>query len=276
VALLGDDRQEVVGRMQRTEIRHMPVLDASGALVGMEILDELLALQTRSNPVLLMAGGMGKRLSPLTEDCPKPMLRVGGRPILETILLSFANYGFRRFYLSVNYKAEVITEYFGDGSRWGVQIEYLREGERLGTAGALALLPEKPVVPMLVMNGDILTKANFNHLLEFHDAQGAKATMCVLEYEHQVPYGVIRVNGHEIMAIEEKPTQKFFINGGIYVLDPDVLGMVPKDTRFDMTMLFEKLVEANWRTAVFPLREVGQHIDFERAKVEFEKAFHTF
>jgi dTDP-glucose pyrophosphorylase len=278
VAALGDDRQEVVGRMRRAQIRHMPVVDASGLLVGMEILDELLAPRMRSNPVLLMAGGMGKRLSPLTEDCPKPMLQVGGRPILETILLNFSDYGFRRFYLSVNYKAEVIVEYFGDGSRWGVQIEYLREDERLGTAGALALLPERPVAPMLVMNGDVLTRVNMNHLLDFHVAQRAQATMCILEYQYQVPFGVVRVDGQEILSIDEKPTQKFFVNAGIYTLEPEVIDLVPRKSFFDITTLFGKLVEQGRKTAVFPLREywldVGQHADFEKAKVEFEQIFH--
>lgn len=277
VASVGVDRQEVLGRMRRAQVRHMPIVDSSGSLVGMEILDDLLAPQVRSNPVLLMAGGMGKRLTPLTEDCPKPMLQVGGKPILETILLKFADHGFRRFYLSVNYKAEIITEYFGDGSRWGVQIDYIRESERLGTAGALALLPERPVAPILVMNGDVLTRVNMNHLLDFHVAQQAQATMCILEYQYQVPFGVVRVDGHEILSIDEKPTQKFFVNAGIYALQPEVIDLVPRESFFDMTTLFGTLVEQGRKTAVFPLREywldVGQRADFEKAELEFEKVF---
>src|SRR5260370_11827 len=169
------------------------------------------------------------------------MLKIGGRPILETILETFIAYGFRRFYISVNYKADVIMDYFRDGSRWQVQITYLQENKRLGTAGALSLLPEKPMLPLIVMNGDILTKINFNHLLDFHNTHKAKATMCVSDYEYQVPFGVITLNGHQIMQIQEKPTQKFFINAGIYALDPDVLDLVPKDDYDDMTTLFQRV-----------------------------------
>lgn len=276
-AFLGDDHEQVLERMRRAQIRHMPLLDSSDALVGMAVLDELLAPPERPNPVLLMAGGMGTRLAPLTEDCPKPMLRVGGRPILETILLNFITYGFRRFSIAVNYKADMIEEYFGNGSRWGVEIAYIRENERLGTAGALAFLPERPTLPIVVMNGDVLTRVNMNHLLDFHVAQQAKATMCILEYQYKVPFGVIRVDGQEILSIDEKPTQKCFVNAGIYVLEPDVIDLVPRNLKFDITTLFGKLLDNGWKSAVFPLREywldVGHHADFERAKLEFERVF---
>jgi dTDP-glucose pyrophosphorylase/predicted transcriptional regulator len=276
-AALGDDRESVMARMRRGQIRQMPILDAAGTLVGMEILDELLAPETRKNPVLLMAGGLGKRLAPLTEQCPKPMLQIGGRPILETILLSFIDYGFKQFYISVNHKADVITQHFGDGSCWGVRIEYIHEDKRLGTAGALSLLPTKPALPLIVMNADILTKVNFNHLLEFHRVEEAKATMCIREYEHQVPYGVIKLAGRQIIEIQEKPMQKFFVNAGIYVLDPDVLDLVPKDEYVDMTSLFERVVKENWTTAVFPLHEywldIGCHPDLSQAKDEFDVTF---
>jgi dTDP-glucose pyrophosphorylase/predicted transcriptional regulator len=277
VASLGDDREAVVARMRGAQIRQMPVLDASGALVGMEILDELLAPEAQDNVVVLMAGGLGKRLTPLTEQCPKPMLQVGGRPILETILLSFIDHGFKQFYISVNYKADVITQHFGDGSFWGVHIEYIHEDKRLGTAGALSLLPTIPVQPLIVMNGDILTKVNFKHLLEFHCAHKAKATMCVRDYEYQIPYGVIKLDGYHIIEIQEKPMQKFFINAGIYALDPGVLDLVPRGEYVDMTSLFERAVEANWPTAVFPVREywldIGCHSDLDEANGDFEVKF---
>lgn len=277
-ATLGDDRESVIAHMRRGQIRQMPILDANGTLAGMEILDELLAPETRENPIMLMAGGLGKRLTPLTEHCPKPMLQVGGRPILETILVSFIDYGFKRFYISVNYKADVITEYFGDGSRWGVHIEYLHEDMRLGTAGALSLLPTKPVLPLIVMNADILTKVNFSHLLDFHRAEEAKATMCIRTYEYQVPYGVIKLADRQIIEIQEKPMQRFFVNAGIYVLDPDVLSLVPKGTYIDMTNLFELVVkEESWTATVFPLREywldIGRHSDLDCANSDFEVNF---
>ncbi len=274
VASLGDDRELVIARMRQAHIRQMPILDSSGALVGMEILNGLVTPEIRSNAVVLMAGGLGKRLTPLTNDCPKSMLKIGGRPILETILETFIAYGFRRFYISVNYKADVIMDYFRDGSRWQVQITYLQENKRLGTAGALSLLPEKPMLPLIVMNGDILTKINFNHLLDFHNTHKAKATMCVSDYEYQVPFGVITLNGHQIMQIQEKPTQKFFINAGIYALDPDVLDLVPKDDYDDMTTLFERIVGAGWQTSVFPICEywldIGRHSDLDKANGDLE------
>jgi NDP-sugar pyrophosphorylase family protein len=171
----------------------------------------------------------------------------------------------------------MITDYFGDGSRWGVSIEYLRESQPLGTAGALCLLENRPELPIILMNGDILTKVNFNHLLEFHAAQNSKATMCVRNYEFQVPYGVVKVNGYQILEIQEKPTQKFFVNAGIYVLNPDILDLVPHEKPIDMTDLFDKIMEVKWPHAVFPIREywvdVGRHSDLNRAEVEFETEF---
>lgn len=277
VASMGDDRESVIARMHRGQIRQMPIIDASGELKGMEILDELLTPETPKNSVVLMAGGLGTRLAPLTEDCPKPMLHIGGRPILETILINFIDYGFKHFYISVNHKADMIAEYFGDGSSRAVSIEYIHEDKRLGTAGALSLLPDRPVLPFIVMNGDILTKTNFNHMLKFHRAQAAKATMCVRDYEYQVPYGVIRLDGQQILDIQEKPKQRFFVNAGIYVLDPDVLDLIPRQEYLDMTSLFERIVKENLPTSVFPIREywldVGRHADLDQAREDFEVTF---
>jgi len=193
---------------------------------------------------VIMAGGFGKRLSPLTDDCPKPMLLIGGCPILETVLLNLAGYGFRKYSIAVNYKAEMIMDYFGDGSRWGVSIDYLRESKPLGTAGALGLLKERPEQPIVLMNGDILTKVNFNHLLDFHATQESLATMCVRDYQYQVPYGVVKIDGYQILEIQEKPTQKFFVNAGIYALDPGVIDLIPADEPIDMTDLFDKVMAA--------------------------------
>ena len=216
------DRQELLDTMQSRRIHQLPLVDADGRVVGIEVLDDLLNPESRSNPVVLMAGGLGTRLRPLTNDCPKPLLEVGDKPILETILESFTTYGFRRFFLSVNYKSDMIEDYFGDGSDWGVEITYIHEEKRLGTAGPLSLLPERPEESVLVMNGDLLTKLNFAHLLEFHRKHNSAATMCVREYEMQVPYGVIEAADHRIKKIEEKPINRYFVNAGIYVLEPDV------------------------------------------------------
>jgi dTDP-glucose pyrophosphorylase len=276
-AFAGDSRESMLARMKKLHIRQMPIVGEDGALAGLEIVDEMLSPTPLMNRAVLMAGGFGRRLSPLTGDCPKPMLSVGGCPILETVLLNLIEYGFHYFSISVNYKAEMITDYFGDGSRWGVSIEYLRESQPLGTAGALCLLENRPELPIILMNGDILTKVNFNHLLEFHSAQDSKATMCVRNYEFQVPYGVVKVDGYQILEIQEKPTQRFFVNAGIYVLNPDILDLVPHEEPIDMTDLFDKVINAKIPHAVFPIREywvdVGRHSDLNRAKVEFETEF---
>jgi dTDP-glucose pyrophosphorylase len=276
-AYLGDSRELLVARMRQLRVRQMPIIDSEGTLCGLEVVDEMLSPPALMNRVVLMAGGYGKRLSPLTDDCPKPMLSIGGCPMLETVLLNFIEYGFRNFSISVNYKAETIVDYFGNGSRWNVNIDYLRESKPLGTAGALCLLEERPKEPIILMNGDILTKVNFNHLLEFHATQNSRATMCVRDYEFQVPYGVVKVDGYQILEIQEKPMQKFFVNAGIYVLDPDILDLIPREEPIDMTDLFDKVMEAKWPHAVFPIREywvdVGRHSDLNRAKIEFETEF---
>ncbi|MDD4975466.1 MAG: nucleotidyltransferase family protein [Bacteriovorax sp.] len=277
VCSVDEDREIILTRMKAKGIHHMPLVDASGFLMGLETIDELMAPKKRENIVVLMAGGLGSRLGPLTEDCPKPMLKIGGRPILETILLNFIEHGFMKFYISLNYKPEVITEYFGDGSQWGVEISYLHEDKKLGTAGALSLIPKKPTQALLVMNGDLLTKINFSHLLDSHLKNHAKGTMCVREYDFQVPYGVVKIDNNRIIGIDEKPLQRFFVNAGIYVLEPEVLDMIPADSNFDMPTLFEKMIEEKQNTSVFPIREywldIGQMADFDRAKGDFVKVF---
>ena len=216
-------------------------------------------------------------LGPLTANQPKPLLKVGQKPILETIMENFIRHGFRKFYFSVNYLGEMIETHFGDGSRWGVRIEYLREQKRLGTAGALSLLPEKPDKPFFVMNGDILTNVDFAQLLHFHVHTGATATMCVRDYDFQVPYGVVRIEGERLARIEEKPVQRFFVNAGIYVLEPPALDLTPADTFFDMPQLFERIVECGQEAAVFPIREywldIGRGDDLQRARSEYELHF---
>ena len=271
------DRLETLTLMKQKQLRQIPVVDTAGVLVGMETLDGYLQPPKRENIVVLMAGGAGTRLGPLTENCPKPMLRVGGRPILETILLNFIEQNFSRFYISVNYRGEMVRDYFGDGSRWGVDIRYLEESERMGTAGALGLLPEVPAHPLIVMNGDLLTKASFGQLLEFHAAHGCKATMCVREHDFQVPYGVLTLRDDNIVEIREKPVTTHFVNAGIYVLEPAVLGHLPSAGYCDMPALFDALIKAGGKAAAFPLREywldIGQLADFERGKDEFKGLF---
>lgn len=268
-------REQMLTLMRRKGFHHLPLTDEIGRIVGLATLDQLAGVDTQSNWVVLMAGGLGTRLQPLTNDCPKPLLPVGGKPILETIIEGFAEQGFRRFFLSVNYKAEMIRDYFGTGERWGVQIEYLHESTRLGTAGALSLLPEQPTHPVLVMNGDLLTRANFENMLQFHGDQAALATMAVREYDFQVPYGVIKLDGPHIHSIEEKPIQRFFVSAGIYVLSPEALEFLPSGVYIDMPNLFERLIAAGKTSVAYPLREywidIGRHEEFTLAQKEWRE-----
>jgi dTDP-glucose pyrophosphorylase len=277
VANQHDSQQQILAIMKQTTHRCVPVLDGNRRLVNVALLNEIIQSDQRDNIVVIMAGGLGSRLSPLTDQCPKPLLKVGAKPIMETILDSFREYGFRNFYLSVNFKAEMVKEHFGDGSPWGVSIRYIEEDKRLGTAGALALLPEVPTKPLLVMNGDLLTKINFQHLLDFHNEHQAKGTMCVREYDLQIPFGVVKIENHRIRSIDEKPVHRFFVNAGIYVLQPDTLDIIPGNSYFDMTSMFEKLVESGQETAVFPIREywldIGQVNDLEKARLEYGGLF---
>jgi dTDP-glucose pyrophosphorylase len=263
--------------MRQKHLRQIPLLDQQGQVVGLKTLIEFLNPKIKDNWVVVMAGGQGLRLGDLTKDCPKPMLTVGAKPLLETILENFIAYGFRKFYLAVNYLGEKIQEYFGDGKNWGIEIRYINETKRLGSAGALSLLPEIPKEAVIVMNGDILTKVNFHKLLECHSEQGAQGTMCVREYDFQVPYGVVQVNEYQLTEIVEKPIHRFFVNAGIYVLEPSCIEKIPKNVYFDMPELFNKLLIDKKSTAVFPIREywidVGQVEEFDKANGEFSQFF---
>jgi NDP-sugar pyrophosphorylase family protein len=220
-----------------------------------------------------MAGGMGQRLRPLTEDCPKPLLSVGGRPLLETILLQFREHGFQRFFISVNYRADMVEGHFGDGDALGVTVNYLREDAPLGTAGALGALPDAPREPVFVMNGDVLTRVDFSGMLSFHREHKAAATMAVRGFEMQVPYGVVNVEDQRITAIEEKPVHRFFVNAGIYVLEPDVVAAIPKGEHLDMPALFTRLHAQGRTTAAFPVHEywmdIGRKQDFDQANTDY-------
>jgi dTDP-glucose pyrophosphorylase/predicted transcriptional regulator len=269
--------EERLSMVDPKHIWQLPIVDASGRIIGVEVLRDFQELTEKDNWVVIMAGGVGARLRPLTNDCPKPLLKVGTKPILETILENFISYGFRKFYFSVCYKDEMLKDYFGDGVRWGAQIQYLREESGLGTAGALGLLDKKPKEPMIVMNGDLLTKINFRQLLDFHREQKAVATMCIREYDFQVPYGVVALKEQRIHQLDEKPIHRFFVNAGIYVLEPSVLKHIPKDSTFDMPHLFEKLIKRKQNVAAFPIREywldIGRMDDLEQANVDFFRVF---
>lgn len=277
MAPAGSDDTMLFRLMRALQIRHLPLVDEDGRVVGLRTLEGMLKSPRRPNRVVLMAGGLGSRLRPLTQHLPKPMLPVGGKPLLETILETFADHGFYRFAISLNYLAESITSHFGDGSRWGVEIEYLQETRRMGTAGSLTLLPGRPEEPVLVMNGDILTSVDFKQMLDFHLENNALATMAVHEHTMQVPYGVVETSGHRLSAIIEKPVHHHFINAGIYVLDPAAWDRIPKGTYYDMPELFQRLIAEGQTTVAFPIREywldIGQPQDLQRAETEFATVF---
>jgi dTDP-glucose pyrophosphorylase/predicted transcriptional regulator len=272
-----DDEDQLLKLMRSKDIHQIPILNKNKEVLGIRVQNELLLKKNHQNLVVIMAGGLGKRLGKRTEECPKPLLKVGEIPILETIIKNFKSSGFSNFVLSVNYKSEMIDEYFGQGEKFGVNIDYIEEEEPLGTAGSLSLLRKAPNAPIIVMNGDLLTKINFSNLLDYHQKSNSVATMCVREYDFQVPYGVVHTEDGKIQKIEEKPVHNFFVNAGIYVLDSDILQIIPKQTYFDMPSLFEKLIKTNKNTSVFPVCEywidIGREQEFKKANIEFSKVF---
>lgn len=252
-------------------------MDSDNKVVGLREIDELLKPEVKPNKVVLMVGGLGTRLHPLTKDTPKPMLKVGDKPILHTIVERFASYGFVNIAMCVNYKAKTIQDYFGNGEKFGVQIEYVLEQERMGTAGALSLLTTRPGEAFFVMNGDLLTNVNFESLLDYHQTHQAAATMCVREYDFQVPYGVVNIDGNKVTSIVEKPVHKFFVSAGIYMLSPQVLDLIPNGEYYDMPTLFEKLIAQNQNTVSFPIHEywldIGRMNEYEQANREYNEVF---
>lgn len=270
-----DDNASILAKLTLKKLRHMPIVQ-DNKLVNLKTLSDLLEEDRQKNAVVLMVGGLGSRLGELTQATPKPMLEVGGKPILQTIIERFVAQGFVNIYLAVNYKADIIRSFFGDGSQFGAHIQYLLEDQKLGTAGALSLLPAQ-TDPVVVMNGDLLTKVNFKSIVDFHHSHHVQATMCVREYEFQVPYGVVSMENDVITKVDEKPTHCFFVNAGIYVLSPEAIRTIPKKQRFDMTTLFSQLLESSKPTTCYPIREywmdIGQLHDFKKARVEFDDNF---
>lgn len=272
-AHVGTPREDLVDLMKSKGILAVPLLDGN-KVVGLETLQSALSRAKYNNPVFIMAGGFGTRLRPLTDNCPKPMLKVGDKPILETVIKSFIKFGFSNFYISTHYMPELIHQHFGDGRELGVSISYVHEDIPLGTGGALGLLPEDMPknLPLIMMNGDVLTKVDFQRLLNFHMENDADATMCVREYEYQIPYGVVNSDGKKITSIVEKPIQHFFVNAGIYVISPRVIQSVGKYQKIDMPTLLEQHMQEHKKILMFPIHEywldIGRIDDFNRAQVD--------
>ena len=262
-------RAEALDLMQAMGVDQLPVLDANGCVQGVHLLHELLGAVERPNWAVIMAGGKGTRLGELTRTIPKPMLKVAGRPILERLILHFVGFGIRRIFLAVNHLSEVIEEYFGDGSRFGCQIEYLREEEPLGTGGALSLLPPIPSCPVFVSNGDLVTQANLEDMLSFHENGDYGMTVGVYDYTHQIPYGCVEQENGRISAIVEKPMIVREINAGIYVLNPPILKMVPQKF-FPITELINVALLNNLKLGAWRVNDewidVGHREELKRAR----------
>ena len=262
-------RDMVLELMRANGIRHLPVVDSSRKVVGLHILDELISPSSREAVMVVMAGGRGTRLRPHTDNCPKPMLPVAGKPILEHIVERARDEGFRRFVFAVHYLAEHIQAYFEDGGKWEVEVDYLKEEVPLGTAGAIGLMVDKLSGPFVVTNGDVLTDIRYGDLLDFHKRNAALATMAVRLHEWQHPYGVVRTDGIDILGFEEKPVSRTHINAGVYALDLKAIKHIETGKYCDMPDLFSRLQTLGERTIVYPMHEpwldIGRPSDYNVA-----------
>lgn len=265
-------REDIMNKMLKSNICQIILVNENNTPVGIKSIESIDTASQKENWVVLMAGGLGSRLGHLTQHTPKPMLTVGGQPILEILVNHFKGLGFYKFYICVNYKADKIMKYFGDGEKFGIKIRYIQEKEKLNTAGALSLMPEKPQLPFFVANGDIVTSLNFEDMLTFHNEHESKATMAIRKYTQRVPYGVVEVQNYKIHDFIEKPEKDHFINAGIYLLEPEMLDLLEKGKPCTMPKLFERAREKNMHTFAFPIREywidIGQPSDYHQANVD--------
>ena len=264
-------RAEQLAMMRKAEIRHLPLLDDDRYVVDLALSEELGTAPPLAVQAVIMAGGFGTRLRPLTDDTPKPMLPIAGRPLMERTIEGLQRAGVHRINVTTHYMPEKITEHFGSGHEFGVELNYVSEDQPLGTAGALGLLGEIDE-PLLVINGDILTNTDFGSLVRFHHQQNALLTVGVRHYDLQVPYGVVEAENGRVIGLREKPTYDFFVNAGVYLLDPSVRQYIPRERRYDMTDLIELLLSMEKPVASYPILEywidIGKHDDFDRAQRE--------
>jgi dTDP-glucose pyrophosphorylase len=264
------ERETVMQLMVANKIQQIPVVDDHRHVVGLHLWDQITIPQARPNIMVIMAGGKGTRLRPYTEHCPKPMLPIGDKPMLEHIINRAMSQGFNHFILAIHYLGEMVKDYFGDGSKMNARIEYINEQAPLGTAGALGLLTRQPEVPFVVTNGDVFTEINYGDLLYFHIRQKTVATMAVRIHEWQHPFGVVQTEGLDIVGFEEKPVARTYINAGVYVLSPVALNELSANQHCDMPTLFQRLRAQGQRTVAYPMHEpwldVGRPKDYEMAQ----------
>ena len=272
-APVGTTAVELMRMMKASGLRHIPVVDKNGKVKELALLRELALEDELPVTAVVMAGGLGTRLRPLTEKLPKPMLKVGDRPVMEHVLEQLQKVGISHVSITTHYKPEAIVDHFGDGRRFGVEIDYVNEAEPLGTAGALGLM-KPPKGPVLVINGDVMTQVNFRSMLSYHSDNHADMTVGVRRFELQVPYGVIEMVGPEVSGLDEKPTYSFFINAGVYLIEPGVFSLIKSGERLDATELIEKLLGAGKRVVGFPIHEywldIGRPDDYARANEDVQ------
>ncbi len=264
-------REDLLLLMRQRQIEHLPLVDQLDRVVGLVLLDDLIGRpREKGNRVILLAGGLGSRLRPLTEVTPKPLLEIGDHRVLPLLIDQIAGYGFREFLVAVNHQAELLERQLGNGEEAGVRIRYLREPIPLGTVGAVRMAQQELDRPFLVVNGDLLTKINFEHLLEFHLSQPFDLTLAIKEYPVQIPYGVVELTEGQVVHFKEKPSQSYFVNAGIYALNPSVIPLIPDSGRYDMTDLIQAALLRGMKVGGFPIHEywldIGQPQDYRQAR----------
>ena len=268
-AQIDDSHHKLLTLMRERNVRQIPLLDEQGRPVDLVIMDELVPASELPLQAVVMAGGFGTRLAPLTKTVPKPMLPVGDRPMLHHIIDQLRTTGITEVHVATHFKPEVIEQYFGDGEEFGVHIRYVEEDKPLGTAGALGLIAS-PTTPLLVVNGDVLTNVNYQAMLNFHHEHDADLTVASRKYEMKVPFGILECDGPLVLRVREKPIQSSFVSAGIYLLNPSVHAQVAQGERLDMPDLITRLIESGQRVATFPVLEywldVGRHPEYLQAQ----------
>jgi dTDP-glucose pyrophosphorylase len=264
------NREAVHQLMRANRIHQLPVVDDERKVVGLHLWEMLRFPEARPNLFVIMAGGKGTRLRPYTQNCPKPLVPINGKPMLEHIIERAHAEGFSNFVIAVHHLGHMIEEYFEDGAQWGVSIEYLREESPLGTGGALSLLPGPLTAPIVVTNGDVISDIHYSEILDFHTRHNAAATMAIRSHEWHHPFGVVKTDGVRLIGFEEKPIYRSHVNAGIYVLDPDILTLLDDNQYCDMPTLFERSKQESDRVIVYPMHEpwldVGRPADLELAQ----------
>jgi dTDP-glucose pyrophosphorylase/predicted transcriptional regulator len=276
-ATLDTPEDQVLFLMSQRLIKQLPILDSRRHVVDLRLLRDLTVRQKRENCAVIMAGGLGRRLGDLTRNMPKPLLPVGSQPLLGTIVRQLRKHGFWKLLVAVNYRSSQIKDYLGDGSEFDVQIQYIEESDYLGTAGALSLAPEPFEKPFLVVNGDILSTVNYANLMQFHEGSGKAMTACTREFRLEIPFGIVKTKGTDLVQIKEKPSYHFLVNAGIYVLNPSTLNDLEPGRKMDMPQLIMRTASKGWGVGCFPLTEfwldIGKLDDYQRAQSEFANLF---